>query len=94
MVHLLLRAGACEKARDCDGSTPRDAAKMGLAVRVCLGLLKEAERANLLWKVRVLKEKEQEAAEAAEGSGWGGGGNDGYLEGIDDDENDYDELFA
>ena len=35
MVHSLLRAGACEKARDCDGSTPREAAKMGPVARVC-----------------------------------------------------------
>jgi hypothetical protein len=93
MVRLLLRAGACEKARDYDGSTPRDAAKIGPAARVCLGLLKEAERANLLWKVRVLKEKEQEAAEAVEESGWPVREQDGILEDIEGDEDDDDELL-
>ena len=92
MVRLLLRTGAREKARDYDGSTPRDAAKRGPAARVCLGLLKEAERANLLWKVRVLKEKEQEAAEAAEGSGWVVEGKDGHLDDIEE-EDDYNELL-
>jgi len=93
MVHLLLRAGALEKARNYDGSTPRDAAKMGPAVRVCLGLLKEAERANLLWKVRVLKEKEQEASEAAEESGWLVSEESRHVEESDDEEGDYDKLL-
>jgi hypothetical protein len=50
---MLLRAGAHEKAADYEGATPRDASKMGPSTRVCLGLLKEAERVNLLLKLRV-----------------------------------------
>ncbi len=62
MVRLLLRFGADELAADHQGAMPRAAAKMGPSARTCLGLLKEAERANLLWKVRVLHEKQAATA--------------------------------
>ncbi len=94
MVRLLLRAGACEKTRDCDGRTPRDAAKMGPVPRICLGLLKEAERANLLWKVRMLKGKETEVAEAAKEVGWAAGRKEGYLENVSQNDDDCDEFMS
>ncbi|KAM3568324.1 hypothetical protein VYU27_009552 [Nannochloropsis oceanica] len=93
MVRLLLRAGACERSRDYEGSTPRDAAKMGPVARVCLELLKEAERANLLWKVRMLKEKENEAGDAAKEREWVSRRKEGYPEIVNKDGYDYDEFM-